>query len=87
MSKKVPRRPLTEPEKMALECLRYVRMLPASWEKRFRNRLADNEHLGISEKETPHLWRLFYRYRRQITHEKKKVLLQIAEDMQKFCQK
>ena len=58
-----PRTPTNDDERLAVEALKGVRMLPASWEKRFRNQLSPDQ---LSEKERPQVWRLFKKYRRQI---------------------
>ena len=58
-----PRTPTTDDERIVVEALKGVRMLPASWEKRFRNQLSPDQ---LSEKERPQVWRLFKKYRRQI---------------------
>lgn len=57
------RTPTNDDERLAVESLKGVRMLPASWEKRFRNQLSPDQ---LSEKERPQVWRLFKKYRRQI---------------------
>lgn len=60
---KINRTPTTPDERLAVEALKLCRMLPASWEKRFRNQLSADE---LSDKERPQVWRLFKKYRRQI---------------------
>lgn len=57
------RTPTTPEEKTAVLALQVVRMMPASWEKRFRSQLNPEQ---LSEKERPQVWRLFKKYRRQI---------------------
>lgn len=59
----VTRTPTTPDEMTAVVAIQGVRMLPASWEKRFRNQLSP---YALSEKERPQVWRLFKKYRRQI---------------------
>lgn len=79
MSKPVLRVPMNEDEKIARDCLKGVRMLPASFEKRFRNYIVEMD--TISEREAPQLWRLLIRYRRQWDHPDKQRLLIVAEKL------
>lgn len=76
MTSPVPRVPMTADELAARDCLKGVRMLPASWEKRFRNFICEMD--TISEKETGQLFRLLYKYRRQWSHPEKARLLALA---------
>ena len=77
--KKVPvvRRDMTEEEAAAVDCLKkQVKTPPACWDKRFiRDVGLDGK---ITVKEAPQVWRLFHKYRRQITHPDKTWLLQMA---------
>lgn len=77
--KKVPsvRRAMTADEAEAVKCLKnQVTTPPACWDKRFIRDVG----LGgqITEKEAPQVWRLFTKYRRQITHREKTRLLEVA---------
>lgn len=71
----VPRREMTADEQVAVKCLQ-VTYTPASWDKRFARDMSSIT--TITEKEAAQVWRLFHRYRRQITHPHKEHLLQLA---------
>jgi hypothetical protein len=73
------RRSRTRDENLAVEQMKSVRYPPASWDKRFMRSLASVE--TITEKEAPQLWRLFIRYRRQISFQAKQHLLNLAETL------
>lgn len=82
MSKPVERRPMDVTEIEAVRCLGQVRYPPASWDKRFARHMGEMLHPGtISEKEVPQVWRLFKRYRQQIAHPQKALLLNTAEEL------
>ena len=70
--------PLTEDEAIAVECLAQVTYPVASWDKRF-NRNLNRE--SLSDKERAQVWRLFIKYRRQISHARKAELLAKAENL------
>jgi len=67
---KTEKRPLTQDELTAIDCLSGVRFLPASFEKRFNRDVLQPaaETKMLSEKAIAQLWRLFIRYRRQWRH-------------------
>lgn len=67
---------MTQEEATAAQALQHVRYLPASWDKRFARSLSGSR--PITEKEAPHIWRMFKRYRRQIRCPNKDELLKIA---------
>jgi hypothetical protein len=76
--KKAPvlRRDQTEDERQAVKCLKeQVNYPPASWDKRFARELLTTD---ITEKQAAQVWRMFYRYRRQIQHPEKERLLKVA---------
>lgn len=76
---KIERRTLSEDERTALQCLAHCTFPPASWDKKF---VRDNVTLATTtEKSVAQIWRLFHRYRRQITHPQKQRLLAIAEQL------
>jgi len=72
------RTPASEDEKIAVEALARVTYPPASWDKRFSRQLSPE---GLTDKERPQVWRLFIRYRRQISHPRKAELLRKAESL------
>ena len=78
-----PKHPLTDNERAAIEAMRGVRFLPASFEKRFARDVLFPalETRMLGEKSVPQLWRLFIRYRRQLTcsAQEKARLLALAE--------
>ncbi len=76
--KTTPRTPCTEDEAIAVAALATVSYPPASWDKRFNRQLSP---AGLTDKERPQVWRLFIRYRRQISHPRKAELLRRAEAM------
>jgi len=59
--------------------LEHVSFPVASWDKRFYRSLSGLE--TITDKEAPQVWRLFKRYRRQISTPNKESLLQMAEEL------
>jgi hypothetical protein len=74
----VPRRDMTDDEREAVRCLAsQVTYPPGSWDKRFARGMGTVA--TITEKEAAQVWRLFHRYRRQITHGRKADLLALAE--------
>lgn len=77
MSKPVERRMMTPDELQAIVRMHGVTYPVASWDKRFMRNLSGCE--TISEKESAQLWRLFIRYRRQMSFPDKGRLLQVAE--------
>ena len=82
MSKPSPKRPITNNELAAIHALDGVGMLPASWDKRFRREVLCNAEVSgeISEKAAAQLWRLFIRYRRQISASVRAELMRIAKE-------
>lgn len=68
---------MTSDEMQAVERMHGVTYPVASWDKRFMGSLSGRE--TISEKESAQLWRLFIRYRRQMSFPDKERLLQVAE--------
>ncbi len=70
-------RPRTEDEKIAIVQMSCVRFPVASWDKRFYRSLCSRDN--ISDREAPHLWRIFIKYRRQIKFDDKGRLLSFAE--------
>ena len=72
------RTPTTEDERIAVEALARVSYPPASWDKRFSRQLSPD---GLTAKERPQVWRLFIRYRRQISHPRRAELLRKAESL------
>lgn len=81
MSAKVFKHPLTDNEREAIKCLEGVGMPCGCWDKRFRRDvLSPALRTGmLGEKSVAQLWRLFIRYRRQISHPRKAELLKLAE--------
>jgi hypothetical protein len=73
------RRARTRDENLAVEQMKSVRYPPASWDKRFMRSLSSVE--TITEKEAPQLWRLFIRYRRQISFPAKDRLMTLAHTL------
>jgi len=72
-------RAMTAEESVAVECLKkQVNFPPAQWDKRFVRELRDSE---LTEKQAAQVWRLFHRYRRQITHPRKDLLLEMARHL------
>jgi hypothetical protein len=70
---------MTEFELEAVKCLQHCTFPVASFDKRFVRGLSGLE--TITEKEAPQVWRLFVRYRRQISTPNKAALLQMAEEL------
>lgn len=70
---------MTPSEVEMVNCLQRVTYPAASWDKRFTRSMAGAS--GITEKESPQVWRLFKKYRRQISTPYKGVLLQMAEEL------
>ena len=75
---KTMRTPTTDDERIAVEALARVSYPPASWDKRFSRQLSPE---GLTDKERPQVWRLFIRYRRQISHPRRAELLRKAESL------
>ena len=71
--------PLTTEETIALNALHGCTFPVASWDKRFVRSLSGMT--GLTDKERPQIWRLFIRYRRQISCERKAELLRLAETL------
>lgn len=65
-------------ELAAASCLAQIHFPPASFDKRFGRTMENAKR--ISDRGAAQLWRIFHRYRRQITHPDKERLLKIAED-------
>lgn len=76
----VPRREMTADENLIVAYLkRQVTTPPACWDKRF---IRDVGCGGlITEKEAAQAWRLFYKYRRQISSPAKERLLEMAKHL------
>lgn len=76
--KKLPpvRRALTTDEMTAVKCLKGVTTPPACWDKRFIRDVGVGD--TITDKEAAQVWRLFHKYRRQITCAGKQRLLEVA---------
>ncbi len=79
MSTPADYRPLTEDERKVISQMRFVRMMPGSWEKRFYHAMMAAE--TITDKQAAHLWRLFIRYRRQMAFPAQTELLEKAEKL------
>jgi hypothetical protein len=79
MSKPVQRRMMTPDEMQAIERMHGVAYPVASWDKRFMRRLSSCE--TISDKEAAQLWRVFIRYRRQMSFPGQAELLRMAEGL------
>jgi len=78
----VTRRPMVADEVEALRCVgEQVGFSPGTWDKKFARELYARSMASeqISDKEAAQVWRLFKRYRRQITHAEKERLLRVAE--------
>lgn len=73
------RRPMGVKEIEAVKCLQQVKYPPGSWDKRFARSMAGMT--TITDKEAPQVWRLLQRYRRQISHPYKALLLTLANDL------
>lgn len=75
---RVERHEITPDERIACHLLgTQVTYTPGTWDKKFAR-----EHstvTALSDKEAAQVWRLFKRYRRQITHPEKERLLAFAE--------
>jgi len=72
-----PHRLMSPDEMLAVDNMRFVRYLPASFEKRFMRNISNGD--VITDKQAPHLWRLFFRYRKQVPNfPDKQRLLQFA---------
>lgn len=76
MSQKTERRLMTPDEMQIVERMCCVTFPCASWDKRFYGMISGGEM--ISEKESAQLWRLFVRYRRQMSFPDKARLLGVA---------
>lgn len=80
---KAEMRELSDDEALACSVLGQFRCPPASFDKRFclnmaLTNMADSHE--ISDRGAAQLWRIIYRYRRQISHPRKAHLLKIAEE-------
>lgn len=76
--KAVVRREMTAEEELAVQCIRSQVTFPVGhWDKRFIRELL----WTVTEKQAAQVWRIFKTYRRQITHERKAELLEMAERM------
>lgn len=73
------RRPMTADERIAAKSIGGCTMTPASWDKRFTRFICEMD--TITDKEAPQVWRLFIRYRRQISVPDKARLLALAENL------
>lgn len=65
--------PMTDQEKYAARCLARCTFLPGSYNKRFARAmeaLAEDEDAGLTKRQRTNLWRLIYRYRRQIADDR-----------------
>lgn len=69
----------SDDEALACSVLGQLKCPPASFDKRFCRNMENAEQ--ISDRGAAQLWRIIYRYRRQIHHPRKAHLLKIAEDM------
>lgn len=69
---------MTVEERTIFHHLQGVTMPVASWDKRFFRSLCQN---ALSTKEAAQLWRIFIRYRRQMSFPEKAQLLQLAESL------
>ncbi|HEX2868777.1 MAG TPA: hypothetical protein VHO03_17180 [Ignavibacteriales bacterium] len=69
MSSATDKTPMTAEEKRAAIALGRCRFLPASWNKRFAQDMSSLACTGgeITEKQRTCLWKVVYRYRRQIS--------------------
>lgn len=74
----VTRRLMTPDEMQAIDRMGVVTYPVASWDKRFMRMVSSGEM--ISEKEAAQLWRLFIRYRRQMSFPDKERLLRFAAE-------
>jgi hypothetical protein len=73
------RRPMTACELEAVKCLQQVTYPVASWDKRFARSMSGAT--TITDKESPQVWRLLKRYRRQISSPNKANLLVMADEL------
>jgi len=80
MSKPVERRLMTSDEQLAVEQMKCVTFPCGCWDKRFYRDCLSGQS-SISEKAAAQLWRLFIRYRRQMTFPDKRRLLELAEKL------
>lgn len=76
------KREMTADERVVVPLLATVRYAPATWDKRFAREIqyALKEGL-ITEGQSGQVWRLFWRYRRQIVCPDKERLLEMAEKL------
>jgi len=74
------KREMTADERLVVPLLATVRYAPATWDKRFAREIqyALKEGL-ITEGQSGQVWRLFWRYRRQMVCAEKARLLEMAE--------
>ena len=76
------KRPMTADERVVVPLLATVRYAPATWDKRFAREIQYALKDGlITEGQSGQVWRLFWRYRRQIACEDKGRLLEMAEKL------
>lgn len=68
----------TQDEQTAIDSMRCVVYPPASWHKRFMFAVSRKTTI-ITDGQAAQVWRLFYRYRRQIDHPDMERLLEIAQ--------
>lgn len=71
------RRDVTEWEAEAIKCLGPLSYTPASFDKRFAREIQGVQQ--VTEGQSQQIWRLFKRYRRQITHPDKDAMLAMAD--------
>lgn len=74
-----PRRDLTADEAIIIPLLSGVSYTPASFDKRFAREIQGVQQ--ITEGQSQQVWRIFKRYRRQISHLDKDRLLAIAQTL------
>ena len=74
------KRQMTADERVVVPLLAMVRYAPATWDKRFAREIQYALKDGlITEGQSGQVWRLFWRYRRQIVCADKERLLEMAE--------
>lgn len=79
MSIPILKREITQDEHLALKQLDCCRFLPASFDKRFVRQMQSATQ--ISERGAAQLWRIFKRYRRQMSFPDKARLLALADTL------
>ena len=76
------KREMTADERVVVPLLATVRYAPATWDKRFAREIQYALKDGlITEGQSGQVWRLFWRYRRQIVCAEKERLLEMAEKL------